>query len=438
MSKKITLQRILEYIRNKYIFNTTWLFVEKVFRVLYVILIGAMLARYLGPDSFGLYSYVISFVGLFIALSTLGLDEIVVREIVQNDKNVEELLGTAFVLRFIAAGIVYLMMFIIMLVYTNEIETIKLIYLYASIILLQSFQVIDLFFQAMVKGKSTSISKIISTIVVSVLILLLIKLDADLIYFIYALLFEALVVSALFIYFYSASNSVLKWRFKYVRAVELLRICWPLLLSSVIISIYMKIDQLMIKEMLNTRELGYYAAAVKLSEAWYVIPMVICSSLFPAIIISKEKNQKEYHRRLQHLYRFLVLLAILLAILVTVYADNIINMIYGNLFFRSTEVLVVHIWSAIFVFMGVVTTKYLVVEGLIRNQMYRTILGAVVNVCLNIIFIEKYGIVGAAYATLLAQFSANFLYDCFDRRLRVSLKIKINSLLPVNLFSVDE
>ena len=113
MSKKITLQRILEYIRNKYIFNTTWLFVEKVFRVLYVILIGAMLARYLGPDSFGLYSYVISFVGLFIALSTLGLDEIVVREIVQNDKNVEELLGTAFVLRFIAAGIVYLMMFII-------------------------------------------------------------------------------------------------------------------------------------------------------------------------------------------------------------------------------------------------------------------------------------------------------------------------------------
>jgi len=153
-------------------------------------------------------------------------------------------------------------------------------------------------------------------------------------------------------------------KFKRETAVSLLKDSWPLILSSMVIAIYMKIDQVMIKEMLDAEAVGNYAAAVRLSEAWYFIPMVISSSLFPAIINAKKISEKLYYDRLQKLYNLMVWMAISIALPMTFLSDWIVNLLYGAKYSEAGDVLMIHIWAGVFVFLGVASGKWFVAENL--------------------------------------------------------------------------
>ncbi|MBT8383680.1 MAG: oligosaccharide flippase family protein, partial [Ignavibacteria bacterium] len=84
---------------KKYFANTSWLFFERVLRIIISFVVVIYVVRYLGPKDFGLYSYVISFMWLFASISTLGLETITVREIVKQPEKKDELIGTVFTLR---------------------------------------------------------------------------------------------------------------------------------------------------------------------------------------------------------------------------------------------------------------------------------------------------------------------------------------------------
>ncbi|OAD19255.1 polysaccharide biosynthesis protein [Candidatus Thiomargarita nelsonii] len=137
----------------------------------------------------------------------------------------------------------------------------------------------------------------------------------------------------------------LQWRWSVASA--LLRDSWPLILSGMVVSIYMKIDQVMIKEMLGTKEVGLYAAAVKLSEAWYFLPVLITNSLFPAIIKAKKVSQEFYYNRLQKLYDLMVWMAIAIALPMTFLSDWIVNLLYGGEYNEAGNILRVHIWAGV-------------------------------------------------------------------------------------------
>jgi len=211
----------------------------------------------------------------------------------------------------------------------------------------------------------------------------------------------------------------------------LLRDSWPLILSGMVISIYMKIDQVMIKEMLGAQQVGHYAAAVKLSEAWYFIPMAITSHVFPAIINAKKQSEELYYQRLQKLYNLMVWLAVAIALPTTFLAPWVIRVLYGEAFLPAAGVLSIHIWASVFVFLGVASGKWFLCENYIKKNFYRTLFGMVINAVLNLILIPLYGIYGAAVATLLGQMAANLIYDIFDKQIYPSLKLKINALNPV-------
>jgi O-antigen/teichoic acid export membrane protein len=223
------------------------------------------------------------------------------------------------------------------------------------------------------------------------------------------------------------------WQWRWQTAKRLLKDSWPLILSGMVISIYMKIDQVMIKEMLGAEQVGFYAAAVRLSEAWYFIPMLITSSLFPAIINAKKQSEERYYQRLQKLYNLMVWMAVGIALPTTFLAPWVIKVLYGCVFSPAATVLKIHIWAGVFVFLGVASSKWFIVENFIRKNFYRTFIGMVANVILNFELIPLYGIYGAALATLLGQMTANLIYDFFDKQTRPSLSLKIHSLNPFNL-----
>jgi len=414
----------------RYLTNTSWLLGEKLLRMTVGLFVGIWVARYLGPEQFGLFSYTQSFVALFIAFSTLGLDSILIRELVKDESERDQLLGTAFVLKLIGSFIVLLFLWVVLILQAEDSYTSLLIFIIASATILQSFNVIDFYFQSKVLSKYVAFCNVFSLLLSSIIKVFLIFNEAPLLAFVYIILFDNAVLASGFIYFYvNRKLSICNWVFKKSIAVYLLKNSWPLILSTLVISMYMKIDQVMINGMLGSYEVGQYAAAVRISEVWYFIPMVIASSLFPAIINAKKTSEKLYLSRIQHLFDLMAWLAIIIAIPMSFLSDWLILLLYGKEYSEASGVLMLHIWSAVFVFLGVASSKWFVTEGLQKHSLYRTTTGVILNVGLNLILIPKLGIYGAAIATLVAQIFASYLLNVFFRKSRILFKLQTNSLL---------
>lgn len=420
----------------KYFKNTSWLFGEKILRLCIGVFVGVWIARYLGPEKFGIFSYAQSFVGLFAVTATLGLDGIVVRELVKNKNIKEGIIGTAFWLKFAGALISIILLTIAVNFTSNDSYTNTLFFIIASATVFQAFNVIDFYFQSEVLSRYIVYANAISLFISSIIKVILILNNADLLSFALVILFDSLVLSLGFLYFFlkKARVKIQNIKFQNEIAIALLKDSWPLFLSGIVISIYMKVDQVIIKELLGSKEVGQYAAATRLSEAWYFIPMVIASSLFPAIISAKNQNEELYYSRLQKLYDLMVWMSIAIALPMTFLSDKIVSVVYGSQYDKAGSVLMIHIWTGVFVFLGVAFSGYLSVENQTKKAFYRTLLGAVLNVVFNYVLIPIYGINGSAIATLLGQFISNYLYDLFDKDLHGQLKMKTMSFFPIHLF----
>lgn len=255
----------------KYFRNTSWLIVERIFRLIISLFIGVWVARYLGPEKFGLISYSQSFVAIFASFASLGINTILIREFVNEKYNSTELFGTSLIIKLFGATASILFITFSAWIIGNDRFTIYLILIISSASIFQSFNVIDLYFQSKVLSKYVVCSSIIGLFSSSVLKIFLVLNDADLQAFAYVIVFENLVVALGFLYtFLKYSNlDFLKIRFSKNIFYSLLNDSWPLILSGLVISIYMKIDQVMIKQMLGDESVGQYASAVRISEAWY-------------------------------------------------------------------------------------------------------------------------------------------------------------------------
>jgi O-antigen/teichoic acid export membrane protein len=420
---------------KKYAANTSWVMAEKLLRMFVGLFVGIWIARYLGPEQFGLLSYAQSFVFLFVTIATLGLDGIVVRELVKDETKRDVLIGTAFYLKLIGAFVILPILAVAVQLTSNDSMTNLIVFVIASSAIFQSFNVIDFYFQANVLSRYVTFANTISLGLSSVIKIALIIHDAPLIAFAAMFVFEAVVLALGLVWFYKTSRGLklIHWKFNAGVASQLLKDSWPLILSGVLVSIYMKVDQIMIKEMMDSYSVGQYAAAVKISEAWYFIPMALCNSLFPALLNARKQNEKLYYDRLQRLYTLMVWFGISVSIPVTILSPWLIDLLYGQDYYLASQVLVVHIWAGVFAFLGMAFGKYLAAENLTKKSFYRTSLGALLNIILNIILIPRYGITGAAYATLIAQLFANYLYDYMDLDLRARIRLKNRALLPFYL-----
>lgn len=422
----------------KYFKNTSWLLGEKILRMIVGLFVGIWVARYLGPEQFGLLSYASAFVGLFTAIATLGLDGIIIRELVKDDSRRDILLGTAFRLKLIGAFGVILFLAIAVNFTSNDHFTNLLIFIIASATIFQSVNVIDFYFQSKVLSKYVVYANIITLFISTTIKVILLLNEAPLIAFVWVVLFDSFILSMGLLYFYLYNHHPLRsWKFEKGVAIALLKDSWPLILSGIVISIYIKIDQVMINEMLDSEAVGQYAAAVRLSEVWYFIPMVIASSLFPAIVNAKKQSETLYYARLQKLYDLMVWIAIAIALPMTFMSDWLVHLLYGKQYNQAGSVLMIHIWAGVFVFLGVASGKWFISENLQILSFWRTFYGMLINVILNIFLIPQHGIQGAAIATLISQIIAAYLFDLFNCKTRSMFFMKTRSLLFLNIRRVN-
>lgn len=414
-----------------YFSNFSWLFLEKILKLGLGMTVTVWVARYLEPENFGALSYALSVVSILSVLSALGLDSIVTKQLVTNSEKKEIILGTALTLKLSAAAISYGIAFSI-LNFTNDKHS-TIIAIIALTLLPQSFNVIDFYFQSLVKSKFVALANAITTTAASSIKTLLILANAPLLYFAIATVIESTILASLLISFHTKFHRKFpKWRFNWNTAFKLLKSSWPLIPSGLAVILSIRADQIMIKHLLGAASVGQYTASVRIIESMYFIPIIISSTLFPSIIKWSQKDKSLYNKKLTNLYSVNIWLAIAIATPISLFSTNIVSILYGNSYNASSTALAIYAWACIPVFLGVSHSKHLIAKNLIRQSLYRVIFGLTVNILGNIFLIPKLGINGAAVSTALGQLAMNLLYDTIDKKLRGDLPNKLRAFNPMH------
>lgn len=417
----------------RYFKNTSWMMGEQLLRMVAGLLVGIWVARYLGPEQFGAFSYVLAFTSIVVSLAKLGLDNILIRELINHPEQYNNYLGTAFWLKLIGAIFVIILLAFIPPLTSNDTTTNFYIFIISLGLIFQSTEVIGFYFESQVLAKIISICKIIQLTLSSLLKIYLILMQANLIWFVIVTLFDmvSLAISYLIAYHFSKRTYFYLY-FNKNLAFKLLENAWPLIISTILVSIYMRIDQIMIKEILGEYAVGIYSAAIKISECWYCIPILVSSSLFPAIMNAKKISNTLYLQRLQQLYIMMIWIAISIAIIVTLLNEQIVHFLYGTQYEAARSILILHIWTNVFVFIGIIGSKWILSENLQIYANYFLIIGIIINFSLNLILIPTYGIIGSAISILISQIVSSYIAPALFKPTRLRFQMATKALFPFN------
>jgi O-antigen/teichoic acid export membrane protein len=400
--------------------NVSWLVGERSLLLILNFAVSVWFINYLGPNGYGLYAYAVSFATLFASLATLGTDQIVIRELSRTQADRGEILGTAFAMRIMSSVGTFGLIAISIFVASDDSTTRLLVMVVAISVLANPAQVVDLWFQSRIESKFVVWVRTGVSLVAIGTKAALILLEMPLIAFGWLYASQAILMGIGFLGTFAVRRpSGLRLRRTVSRGLALLRDAWPLIISGLSVTIYMRIDSVMLGQLLGNRDVGTYSTAATLSELWNFIPVVVTASLFPIVVRSRESgDQRLFDQRMQALFDVMAIGAYTVALPVTLLAPWLVDVLFSAEFAESGRILRIHIWSLVFVALGVSRSRYIVAENLIRFSMWATLAGGLANVGLNFLLIPRYGGIGAAWATLISYVLAAYVSGLFLATMR--------------------
>ncbi len=402
------------------------------------LLVGTMVVRYLGPSQYGAFSYAFALYGLFNIVSNLGLDVLVVSEIAltRDVKDEEAVLGTAFWLK-VAASVLTTAAATLYSWWAHPHDTVitVMVAMLSIASIAQGLDVIDYFFQARTRSRLAVVPQLYVFAASNIGRVIAIVLRAPLLVFGLIASLEILASElALAAIYWKHHRNLFRWTFGRQRALNMLRVSWPLMLASLLVIVYMRTDQVMLGSLSTRAVVGQYASASRLSEIWYAIPALICSSVMPRLLKRKADEPEVYYSRLQRTYDIMVALSVGLALATTLFGKYVVLLLFGSAYLPAVAILRVHIWTGPFVFLGVTSGMQLVHENLTKISLQRSIIGALANVGLNFLLIPHFGGVGSAMATLITQATTSYLLDVTNRSTRHIFWMKTRAIFGLWLF----
>lgn len=402
MEKNITLKNIFG--------NSMWQIGEKIITMIFSVFVTSIVARYLGTEDYGFVNYIISIVMLFTTFSTLGMEKITIKDIIEREESEERILGTSFYIRLIGGIVLIFISQITIYILDEKNMLAQLLGLIMGLCMIfRAYEVIEYYLQSQMKLKTISIIRFCSTFFVAILRILVVIFDWGIVGFTATYLFDAIIVAVLLKIWYKKRKK-LKFKFSLEYAKRILSKCWYVAISGLMVTLYMRIDQVMLGSMLdNKTENGIYSAAVRIAEIWYFVPTAIISAFQPAIVMKKKYSEEQYEKSMQRLYDIVAIVGIAFGILITLFGDIAVQILYGEEYKGATSILKISVWAGLFATLGTARSVWLVNENLQKYSLIYTSVGCVTNIVLNYFLIPKIGARGAAIATLIAQFVTNVL-----------------------------
>lgn len=394
--------------------NFAWLVADKIMRLIIGLLVSVWVARYLGPEQFGILAYALTFIAIFQAITLLGLDNLLVRDMAAHPLQAHKYLGTTIGLRCASATASYIMMAAIAaLLNDGDDQTFAVIAIVGLIIFFQISDVIDLWFQSQLQSRHTVLAKGVSYLLTAAIKIGLILGGAGLIAFAAAAVIEAALALFALSFAYRLFKTTAPWEWSTLVAIKLLKQSWPLLISGLSILLYMRISVIFLRESAGNTAVGIYTVGVTLSELWYFIPMAIASSLAPYISRKRNEGGDDYERVVCKAFSFMWILSIAVVTFNALTAKYWVALLYGEQFKISAEIFALHSFTFVPVCLGVIQSIWMINEGRSKLALYQAISGAIVALGLNFILTPVYGAHGAAAAIVVSQFVQAFLVNVF-------------------------
>jgi len=418
---------------QKAVININWLFVERVINIVLSFTVGSWVISFLGPATYGKITYATSILAIFSFLSNLGLRGILVKNIVEKPEEKNRLLGTTFLLQVIGAVIQALVAVGSLFLFRQEDEVARLYVIILSLgSLFSPLTSISFWFESQVKSKFKVIAVSAALLIFRSLQVVLILLDADVLYFVIITSLNTLITGAglWLIYQTRPGESFLKWKWDAEVAKALLRESWPLILSSIALSIHKDVDKLILGNFLGDYELGIFSASKRLLFFSF-IPTYVCNSIFPFLIEVKKQNEERYYQQLQLLNDFLIWGAIIFATGMTLMSKFITNLLYSQEFSEVYIYVSIQTWGIVFGFFGTLLSKHLIVNNQTNITLARNVIASISNVLLNFLLIPILGILGAVIANISSKFIQNVGSLYFFKNTKRIRLLFLNSLNPV-------
>jgi PST family polysaccharide transporter len=412
---------------------------DRVVRLLLVFAVNVAIARHLGPEQFGLLSYVLAFASLFAAFSTVGLDSILVREVVRqpDPERAGALIGTATTLRLIAALVGYgAVAGAGVLMHGTDTLTAALIALAGSVLLVQALDVGEPWFQAKLGARNAVLARGGALVLGAAVKIYFIVGGLPVAYFVAAQVLET-VLGTLFVtlIYRRRAGSRHKWRFDRQLAMSLVREALPLFVSALAVAAYMRLDVILLAALATEDDVGYYSAAQRLVELWYFVPGAVCVSVFPSLVRIRAIDPELFFRRLSLLYRFIALSSAAFAMAMAAFSDWVVSLLYGHTYVYAADVLKILAWASFATALGVATSHYLLIEGLVRAVLARTLIGLTIGTLLLVVLVPPLKSIGAAIATVAGYSAATFAILLFPGLERHS-RCMLGAFNPVPLFAL--
>jgi PST family polysaccharide transporter len=412
--------------------NGAWSLLNQAVRVGSLALVIIALGRHFGPQRFGSLAVGLALVRIFAVVASFGLDRVIVRRLVNEEERGGAITREAFWLKLAIAFVSYAAMLALILIFQrNDSLLFAIAALAGGGLLFQACDVFDYAFQAHEQFRLSFFGRGVPILLSTALKLAAIFANAPLLVFAALETVEAAAIGITLYFIYRRTNSrrTISSLPTTVTWSRLLAEGLPLLLAALGVMIYMRSDVIMLGKMAGYQIAGIYAAASQISEACALLPVALMPALFPVLVRWRRSDAQFYKRKLERLFFVAVATGLVFSLGLTFGASTIINLLFGANYLPAATILTVHGWTLVFIFIGITQSGYDVTEGLTWFATSRTFAGASLNVALNLILIPRYGAVGSAFATLIAQIFSAVLLNALHPRTRPILRMQLMSIL---------
>lgn len=421
--------KLITIIKHKVIQNACWLIWGKIIQMLLGLVVGILTARYLGPKNYGLLAYATAYIGFFMCLCTLGINSVLVKELLDNPCEQGKVLGTSLIFKGLASLFsAILIVLIVFLVDTNEPLTITVVSLCSLGLLFTIFDTFNYFFQSQLRSKVTAISSFAALLITATYRILLLVTDASVVYFALATSVDYIFLGVFLFWAYRKYNGG-KLSFSWGYGKHLLSMSHHFILPSLMVAVYAQTDKFMLKYFLNTSEVGYYGIATSISCMWCFVLSAIIDSVYPTIVEAFKVSEEHFEKRCRLLYATIFYISMFASLCISVLGEFIIKLLYGSAFLGAVTPLSIITWYTAFSYLGVARQSWVVCKNKQKYLIYLYASAALINVLLNFVLIPQWGTSGAAFASLLAQILTGIVLPFFIRPLRRNAVLMVEGIV---------
>lgn len=405
------MKQLIDLLKSKFARNAFWLIGSKIYHMAVNLVVSLMMARYLGPSNYGLINYASSFTAMATCFCTLGINGILVNELLNQKSQQGRLLGSTIGMRLLASGLSVLAIIgIVSVMNPEEPLTIQVVTIYSLSLMFHCFDSLNLWYQSRLESKVQATIAAAGYTVVSIYKIWLLVTEKDVLWFAASHCVEFALVAVLLLCSYQKRReSDQPLCFSWKTGMNLLSGSYHFILSGMMVAIYGQMDRIMLKSMLDEASVGYYSAAVAICSMWPFVISALIDSARPLILPEYGRDQNSFRQRLIVLYGTILYVSFAAATMLTVFAKPIILLLYGQAYIEAAGALSIVSWYTAFSYLGVARSIWIVANGKQKYEKYIAGSGALSNLILNWLLIPQYGIKGAAFATLMTQIVTNFL-----------------------------